>query len=79
MANLRFCDKLIANRRKIAICIPSHTIAITVRELLGFSAVARLKPVRVVSYRGLVTVKLSLEIMRKGWAHSQTQLAAVRR
>ena len=31
----RIRDKLIANRGKIAICIPSHMMAITIRELLG--------------------------------------------
>jgi len=38
MANLRFCDQLIANPGKIAICIPSQTVAINIRELLGFPA-----------------------------------------
>jgi len=41
MANLRFCDKIIANRGKVTIRVPSHMIAITIRELhvLGFLAV----------------------------------------
>jgi len=30
----RICDELIANRGKIAIRVPSHMIAITIRELL---------------------------------------------
>jgi len=39
MANFRFCDKLIADRGTIAIRVPSHTIAITVRELLVIPAI----------------------------------------
>jgi len=39
MAILRICDKLVANCGEMAIRVPSHTIAITIRELLGFPAV----------------------------------------
>jgi len=35
----RICDKLVANREKITIRVPSHTITIIIRELLGFPAV----------------------------------------
>jgi len=37
MANLRFWDKVIAN--KTVIRFANHMIAITIRELLGFLAV----------------------------------------
>jgi len=71
MANLRFCDKLIANR------IPSHTNAITFRQLLGFPAVTRPKPMRLRSWCRigvLFPVKMSLEILCGDCARSRTQL-----
>jgi len=42
----RICDKLIVNGGKFAIRIPSHTIAIAIRKLLGFPVVTWPKPMR---------------------------------
>ena len=75
----RICDKLVANREKITIRVPSHTITIIIRELLGFPAVTCLRRMRLRTWCRigvLFPVRLSLEIARGDCARSQTQLAA---
>jgi len=82
MANLRFCDKLIAIRGKFALYVPSHTIVIYYSRITRVSAVTWLIPMRWGSWCRIMvvfSVKLSLEIMHGDCAHSQTQLAATRR
>ena len=78
MANLGFCDKIIANRGKIAIRISIHTIAITIHKLIGFSKVIWSKLMRLRSWCRigvLFLIKLSLDIMGGDCARSQIQIS----
>jgi len=71
MANLRFCDKLIANRGKFAIRVSSSTIAI-------YYSQSHWECVIGVVSGFYFLVKLSLEMEREDCARNWTQLAATR-